>query len=81
VLKTIIQASSFEWKILTEVYTEYSEADAEFHLLVVKRESLLKNIVNNRTQFLKNELHLGNVYIKIMRGIDSLVKLRKKQAT
>lgn len=36
-LKKIIDSSPFEWEVLTEVYTDYSEADAEFHLLAIKK--------------------------------------------
>lgn len=36
-LKTIIKESPYEWEILNDVYTEYSEGNAEFHLLAVKK--------------------------------------------
>ncbi|GEM05234.1 hypothetical protein HMI01_22220 [Halolactibacillus miurensis] len=36
-LKKIIKDSSYEWETLTDVYTEYSEANAEFHLLAIKK--------------------------------------------
>ncbi|WP_062323157.1 hypothetical protein [Halolactibacillus sp. JCM 19043] len=36
-LKKIIKDSPFEREILTDVYTEYSEANAEFHLRAIKK--------------------------------------------
>lgn len=36
-LKKIINESAYEWETLTDGYTEYSEANAEFHLLAVKK--------------------------------------------
>jgi len=41
-LKTIIKESPYEWEILTDVYTEYSEANAEFHLLAVKKGKFIE---------------------------------------
>lgn len=38
-LKKIIEESPFEWEILMDDYTEYKEANAEFHLLAVKKRS------------------------------------------
>ncbi|NGP46136.1 methyltransferase domain-containing protein [Bacillaceae bacterium SIJ1] len=35
--KKIINESPYEWETLTDVYTEYSEANAEFHLLAIKK--------------------------------------------
>ncbi|MDP4552803.1 class I SAM-dependent methyltransferase [Alkalihalobacillus macyae] len=37
VLKQIIKESPYEWEIVTEVYTEYNEANAEYHLLAIKK--------------------------------------------
>ncbi|MFD0961069.1 class I SAM-dependent methyltransferase [Paenibacillus chungangensis] len=37
-LKKIIKESPYEWETLTDAYTEYSEADAEYHLLAVKKK-------------------------------------------
>lgn len=36
-LKKIMEESPFEWEILMDDYTEYKEANAEFHLLAVKK--------------------------------------------
>jgi len=37
ILREIINRSPYEWDILTDVYTEYSEANAEYHLLAIKK--------------------------------------------
>ena len=37
ILKKIIEESTYGWEILTDSYTEYKEATAEFHLLVIKK--------------------------------------------
>lgn len=36
-LKKIINESPYEWETLTDIYTEYREANAEFHLLAIKK--------------------------------------------
>ncbi|ANU21926.1 class I SAM-dependent methyltransferase [Planococcus donghaensis] len=38
-LKQIIENSPFEWDILLDDYTEYKEANAEFHLFAIKKRS------------------------------------------
>lgn len=37
ILKEIVNESEYEWEIVTDGYTEYKEAQAEFHLLAVKK--------------------------------------------
>ncbi|WP_079478988.1 class I SAM-dependent methyltransferase [Halobacillus salinus] len=37
ILKKIINESPYEWGTLTDRYTEYKEANAEFHLLAIKK--------------------------------------------
>lgn len=36
-MKKIISKPSYKWETLTDVYTNYREANAEFHLLAVKK--------------------------------------------
>ncbi|MHA6260782.1 class I SAM-dependent methyltransferase [Sporosarcina sp. CAU 1771] len=36
-LKAIVHESPYEWEVLKEVYTVYSEANSEFHFLAVKK--------------------------------------------
>lgn len=37
ILKKIIDDSAYEWELLTDSYTEYKEANADFHLLAIKK--------------------------------------------
>lgn len=37
ILKNIINDSAYEWEIVMDSYTEYKEANAEFHLLAIKK--------------------------------------------
>ncbi|WP_217587510.1 class I SAM-dependent methyltransferase [Lentibacillus saliphilus] len=42
ILKKIILDSQYEWEILTDIYTEYREANAEYHLLAIKKGKLIE---------------------------------------